>query len=69
MANIILELTQQIARVRAFLPKYDPHMRGLAAATVVAAERALAMNFYESMREAIDDLKELGDPNPAEAEK
>lgn len=67
MANIIVEIWAEIARVRKLLPRLDPAPRDAANRAIAEAERSLAMNEFSSMREAIEDLKvfTIADPPAA----
>jgi hypothetical protein len=62
MANVIMELRQEMARVRRILPQLTPATRQQADFAVTLGEAALATAQYEAIREAIDDLKEFSLP-------
>lgn len=56
MPNIIVSLTQEMARVHALIPRLDPVRRVDAQNTLRQAEANLAMNSLEGMKESLDDL-------------
>jgi hypothetical protein len=62
MPNIVAELMQEISRVAGILEneklKDDPQR--FAANALRSALMHLAMNSYEGMREALEDLREIG---------
>jgi hypothetical protein len=60
VANIIVELNQEMMRVRALLPKMDAGTREKALATVEDAKCCLALNYFGGVRESIDALREFG---------
>lgn len=62
MPNIVHELIVEIARVQALLEKMDPAQREQAQNVLRFGRHQMAMNQYEGMREALDDLKEFGKP-------
>jgi hypothetical protein len=59
MPNIIHELTVELARVRALLEQFDPAQRIAAEAAIRYGSQGMALNRYEEMREALDDLREF----------
>lgn len=59
MPNIIVSLTQEMARVHALIPHLDPVRRGEAQAALRFAETYMAMNSLEGMTESLDDLGEF----------
>lgn len=65
MPNVIVEISREIGRVRNLLARLDPRERELAIRAIAAGEWALAMNSFDSMRDAIDDLKQYGAPADA----
>lgn len=60
MPNIIVELTREIMRVDALLPKLDAVRRREAENAVRMARDNLSMNFMEGIRDSITDLREFG---------
>jgi hypothetical protein len=63
MPNIVHELIVEIARVQALLEKMEPTEREQTQHILRYARHQMAMNQYEGMREALDDLKEFGKPS------
>jgi hypothetical protein len=61
MANLIVELMQEILRVER-LPEgsLDVNQRAFAFNVLRSAETHLSMNSYEGMRESLDELREIG---------
>lgn len=59
MANIIHELAVELARVRALLEQLDPMRRIAAEGAIRYGSQSMALNSYEEMREAVDDLREF----------
>lgn len=70
MPNIIAELIVQLARVQELTEKMSPNdpQLGEAKNLLRYGREQMAMNSYEGMRDALDDLKEFGNP-PAETKK
>lgn len=62
MPNIVHELITELARVQTLLDKLPPFTRADAQSVLRYAREQMAMNNYEAMREALDDLKEFGKP-------
>lgn len=62
MPNVIVELRQEMQRVRLLLSLLAPGRREEASAILEFARLHIAMNSYEGMRESIDDLKEFALP-------
>jgi hypothetical protein len=70
MPNIIVQLTQEMARVHALIPLLDPPQRTVARAALRFAETSMATNSLEGMKEALDDLREFTlEPKKAEPAK
>jgi hypothetical protein len=65
MPNVIVEVSHEIARVRNLLARFDSATHDRAQRTIAAAEYALAMNHFELLREAIEDLKEFTIADPS----
>lgn len=68
MPNIIQELQMQLVRVQLLLPRLDPIASSEAEKLLRYGRQAMALNQYEDMREALDELKEFGiqkKPEPA----
>ena len=59
MPNIIVSLTQEMARVRALLPRLDPIRLHEAQTVLRFAGEHMAMNSLEGMQESLDDLREF----------
>jgi hypothetical protein len=59
MPNIVHELTVELARVQALLDRLDSVRRPRAESALRFGRQAMALNQYEDMREALDDLKEF----------
>lgn len=62
MANIIAELRQETARVRALLPRLDPSRQREAAQCLGFADIHMMMNSLEEMMDSLADLREFADP-------
>ena len=62
MPNIVHELIVELARVQTLLGRLDSVQRPLAEFALRFGRQAMALNHYEDMREALDDLKEIGKP-------
>ena len=62
MPNIIVSLTQEMARVRALLPSLDPVRHHEAEILLGFAKVHLAMNSLEGMTESLSDLREFVEP-------
>lgn len=62
MPNVVHELIIEIARVQALLEKMEPTQRDHAQNVLRFGRRQMAMNQYEGMREALDELHEFGKP-------
>lgn len=60
MANVIQELSVELARVGAMLGNLDEEGRRIAGNLIRYGRQAMALNQYEEMREALDDLKVFG---------
>lgn len=64
MPNVIVELTREIARVKALLPSLGPTQIPLAERELRLADVAMASNSFENMRESIDALRYFtGEPS------
>lgn len=63
MPNVIVELLQEIGRVE-HLPEgtLQAPEQQFAQNALRSARMHMAMNSYEGMREALDDLREIGRP-------
>lgn len=59
MANVIVDLTVEIRRVEALYKTFDATALEAAQRTVRFAKQSMAMNGYEEMREALDDLRAI----------
>jgi hypothetical protein len=59
MANIIVELTREMRRVRELLPRLDAQRLEKVQRTLHYASVSIATNSYEGMQEALDDLREF----------
>ena len=69
MANIIVDLMQEIGRVEN-LPQgtLQAPEQQFAHNALRSARIHMAMNSYEGMRESLDDLREIGRPKKKEPE-
>jgi hypothetical protein len=67
VANVVIELNHEIARVTALLPKLDPVTRDKAERSIRFGELAMKQVAIGDIYESIDELKEFKDPNPAAA--
>lgn len=65
MPNIVHELMLELVRVECLLEKMEPTQREQARNVLRYGRHQMAMNQYEGMRDALDDLREFGRP-PAE---
>jgi hypothetical protein len=68
MPNVVVEISAEMARVRELAPRLDRDRATWASLTIRAAEHALALNSYAEMRELLDDLRDIKDPKPPEAQ-
>jgi hypothetical protein len=59
MANIIVELTREMRRVRELLPQFDAQQLHQVQRTLHYASVSIATNSYEGMQESLDDLREI----------
>lgn len=57
MPNIVYELVVELARVQALLSQLDDDSRRQAQNLLRWGREQMALNSYEGMREAIDDLR------------
>lgn len=62
MPNVIVELRTEVDRVTGILAKLEGADHDRAHNAIRFAQQSLAMNNYEGMREAIDDLREFKEP-------
>ena len=64
MPNIIAELMQEIARVErmAAASSLDSRLTAVLQGMLRDARQSMAMNSYEAMREALDDLRQIVRP-------
>jgi hypothetical protein len=62
LPNIIIDLHGEIARVESLLPKLSAGKLREAEQALRCAREFMAMNQYEGMREALDDLREVKGP-------
>jgi hypothetical protein len=60
--NIIHELTIELARVQALLGQLNGEHQEQANRLLRYGSQSMALNRYEEMREALDDLREFGRP-------
>jgi hypothetical protein len=68
--NIIVSLTQEMARVHALIPRLDPDRRSEAQTALRFAETSMATNSLEGMTESLSDLREFTlKPNKSETAK
>jgi hypothetical protein len=66
MPNIIQELQMQLVRVQLLVPRLDPVASSEAEKLLRYGRQAMALNQYEDMREALDELKAFGIQKKAE---
>jgi hypothetical protein len=59
LPNIIVELQQEMARVRALLPRLDANRRKEAEGTIEFARVYMTLNSLDGMRESLNDLREF----------
>lgn len=59
MANVIVELTNEMNRVEALYPSLPADRLQAAQRTVQMAHASMAMNSLEGMKEAIEELREI----------
>ncbi|MGH9746566.1 MAG: hypothetical protein ACRD59_10720 [Candidatus Acidiferrales bacterium] len=62
MPNIVHELIVELARVQAMFPQLDVTLLREAQNLLRFGRQSMALNNYEDMREALDDLKAFGRP-------
>ena len=62
MPNIIVELSEEIVRVRALLPKLDAMTRRQAQNAIEFANSYMSLNSLDGMRDVLVDLREFHEP-------
>ena len=59
MPNIIVELREEMTRVRKILTRLEPGPRSLASLAIRWADENIALNNLEGMHESLSDLREI----------
>ena len=59
MANIIVDLRNEMTRVRKILTRLSPERRRLASEIVRYADENIALDSHEGMKESLTDLQEI----------